>query len=374
MKKTIYKYFFNEFLRYFIITLFALSVIVWTIQSVNYLDLVSEDGHAFKIYFFYSLLTLSKVVTKLIPFCFLIATVLTVSKLEKDNELIALWTSGLNKIHIANFLFTISLLVMLVQLFFTTAINPNLLYSSRMLLKNSELQFIPSLLKERQFNDTVEGLTIFVDKKGNNQMFKNIFIRDDGKILSEIGGSSSTIFAKYGYINNNEKNFILHDGSIQRLKKDGTINVFKFEKTILNLSGITTKSIIEPKMQETSTIKILLCMKNKDINIHNCNIDKKSLMDNKIEINKRFGMPFYIPLIALMCSFLLTSRKDKKIYNYKKYIYFFIGFIILTFAEILVRYSGISWTHSAIYYLAPMAVSPLLYFTLIRTFKYENLY
>ena len=373
MKKTIYKYFFNEFLRYFTITLFALAVIVWTIQAVNYLDLVSEDGHAFTIYFFYSLLTLSKVVTKLIPFCFLIATVLTVSKLEKDNELMVLWTSGLNKIHIANFLFTISLLIMLIQLLFTTAINPNLLYSSRMLLKNSELQFIPSLLKERQFNDTVEGLTIFVDKKGDNQIFKNIFIRDDGKILSGIGGTSSTIFAKYGYIDNKEKNFILHDGSIQRLKKDGTINVFKFEKTILNLSGITTKSITEPKMQETSTIKILLCMKNKDINIHNCNIDKKSLMDNKIEINKRFGMPFYIPLIALVCSFLLTSRKDKKIYNYKKYIYFFIGFIILAFAEILVRYSGISWTHSIIYYSLPIALSPLLYFILIRTFKYENL-
>ena len=189
MKKTIYKYFFNEFLRYFTVTLFALAVIVWTIQAVNYLDLVSEDGHAFTIYFFYSLLTLSKVVTKLIPFCFLIATVLTVSKLEKDNELMVLWTSGLKKIHIANFLFTISLLVMLMQLLFTTAINPNLLYSSRMLLKNSELQFIPSLLKERQFNDTVEGLTIFVDKKGSNQIFHNIFIRDDGKILSEIGYS-----------------------------------------------------------------------------------------------------------------------------------------------------------------------------------------
>ena len=373
MKKTIYKYFFYEFLRYFIITLFALAAIVWTIQAVNYLDLVSEDGHAFAIYFFYSFLTLSKIVTKLIPFCFLIATVLTISKLEKDNELMVLWTSGLNKIHIANFLFTISMLVMLLQLLLTTSINPKLLYFSRMLLKNSELQFIPSLLKERQFNDTVEGLTIFVDKKGDNQMFKNIFIRDDGKILSEIGGSSSTIFAKYGYINNNEKNFILHDGSIQRLKEDGTINVFKFKKTILNLSGITTKSIIEPKIQETSTIKILLCMKNKDINIHNCNIDKKSLMDNKIEINKRFGMPFYIPLIALMCSFLLTSRKDKKIYNYKKYIYFFIGFIILAFAEILVRYSGISWTHSIIYYLLPITMSPLLYFILIRTFKYENL-
>ena len=373
MKKTIYKYFFYEFLRYFTITLFALSAIVWTIQAVNYLDLVVEDGHAFSIYFSYSLLTLSKVITKLIPFCFLIATVLTVSKLEKDNELMVLWTSGLNKIHIANFLFTISLLVMLIQLLFTTAINPNLLYSSRMLLKNSELQFIPSLLKERQFNDTVEGLTIFVDKKGDNQMFKNIFIRDDGKILSEIGGASSTIFAKYGYINNNQKNFILYDGSIQRLKDDGTINVFKFEKTTLNLSGITTKSITEPKMQETSTIKILLCMKNKDINIHNCNIDKKSLMDNKIEINKRFGMPVFLPLIALVSCFLLVSRKEKKMSGVYKYIYFFIGFIILVCSEITVRYSGNSLNHAAFYYLIPAVLLPLVYLTLIKTFKYENL-
>ena len=121
MKKTIYKYFFSEFLRYFTITLFALAVIVWTIQAVNYLDLVSEDGHAFLVYFTYSFLTLSKIITKIMPFCFLIATVLTISKLEKDNELMILWTSGLNKINIVNFLFSVSLVMMLLQLLFTTA-------------------------------------------------------------------------------------------------------------------------------------------------------------------------------------------------------------------------------------------------------------
>ena len=94
MNKTIYKYLLYEFLRYFSATLFALAAIVWTVQAVNFLDLITEDGHAFTIYFFYSFLTLSKVLTKLIPFCFLIATVLTISKLEKDNELIVLWTSS----------------------------------------------------------------------------------------------------------------------------------------------------------------------------------------------------------------------------------------------------------------------------------------
>ena len=141
MNKTIYKYLLYEFSRYFVATLFALAAIVWTVQAVNFLDLITEDGHAFTIYFLYSLLTLSKVLTKLIPFCFLIATVLTIIKLEKDNELIALWTSGLNKIHIVNHLLRISIFVLLIQLILTTTLNPTLLNLSRTLLKNSELKF-----------------------------------------------------------------------------------------------------------------------------------------------------------------------------------------------------------------------------------------
>ena len=147
-----------------------------------------------------------------------------------------------------------------------------------------------------------------------------------------------------------------------------------FEKTTLNFSTVTTKSITEPKIQETSTLKIFYCMKGENIeNTHNCNEGKKSLMDNKIEFNKRFGMPIYIPLISLICSFLLSSRRDKKIYSYNKYIYFFVCFVILAMSEILVRYSGTSWNHTVVYYFLPTILLPFFYFILIRKFKYENL-
>jgi len=165
MKNKIYRYFFSEFIRYFTVTLFALTSIIWTIQAVNFLDLVTDDGHAFRIYLFYSFLTIPKIITKLIPFSFLIASILTILKLEKDNELIILWTSGLNKIRIVNLIFYISLIIMLFQLLMSTFITPETLNISRKLLKNSELQFVSSLLKEKQFNDTLKGLTIFVDKK-----------------------------------------------------------------------------------------------------------------------------------------------------------------------------------------------------------------
>jgi len=374
MKKTIYKYFFYEFVIYFTVTLFALAAVVWTVQAVNYLDLVTEDGHAFITYFYYSLLTLSKVLTKLIPFCFLTAIILTIIKFERDNELIVLWTSGLNKIHVVNLIFRISVLVMLLQLLLTNIFNPTLLNFSRTLLKNSQLQFIPSLLKEKQFNDAVDGLTIFIEKKDENQIYKNIFIRDDGKILSKIAGSSSsTIFAKSGHMSEDEKNLILYNGNIQKLNEDGDVNIIQFQKTTLNLSGISTKGISEPKMQETPTMQILRCLTQNNTARHNCDDSKKSMMDTKIEINKRFGMPIYIPLISLISCFLLTSRKDKKMFYLNKYIYFFIGFLILALSEMIVRYSGISWNHTIIYYLLPIGTAPLFYLALIRAFKYENL-
>jgi len=373
MKKTIYKYIFYEFARYFSTTLFALSIIVWTVQCVNFLDLVTEDGHAFTIYFLYSLLTLSKVLTKLIPFSFMVATVLTIIKLEKDNELIALWTSGLNKIFIVNHLVRISLLVMFLQLILTIAVNPTLLNISRTLLKNSQLKFVSSMFIEKQFNDTVEGLTIFIEKKTDDKTYKNVFIRDESTILSSVGTKSSTIIAKSGYISEDENNLILLDGYIQKVDKKNHINFLRFEKTSFNLSGISTKSISQPKMQETSTLQILKCIQNKKINILNCNPTEKTMMNLKIEINKRIGMPFFIPLMALICSFLLSSQRDKKIYQFNKYIYFFVGFIILTLAEITVRYSGNSWNYTAIYYLIPAGMVPLFYFALVRKFKYENL-
>jgi lipopolysaccharide export system permease protein len=377
MNKTIYKYLFSEFIRYFATVLFALAAIVWTVQAVNYLDLITEDGHAFAIYFSYSFLTISKVLTKLIPFCFLLATVLTILKLEKDNELITLWTSGLNKIHIVNHLISISLFIMFVQLLLTTAINPTMLNLSRTLLKNSELKFVSSIFKEKQFNDTVEGLTIFIDKKKMDNTYENIFIRDESTVLSSVGTKSSTIFAKSGYITNDEKYLILQNGNIQKLNYEGDINVVSFEKTSFNLSGISTKSISEPKMQETSSLKILSCMRGKfeeNKNMHNCNQTEKTRTNLKIEINKRIGMPIYIPLIALICCFLLGSRKDKKIYSYNKYIYSFIGVVFLVLAEITVRYSGISWKYTLIYYLIPFVMIPIVYFILIKKFKYENLF
>jgi len=252
-------------------------------------------------------------------------------------------------------------------------INPETLNFSRSLLKNSELQFIPSLLKERKFNDAVKGLTIFVEKKNDNNSYENILIRDEGNVLTQLASGSSTIFAKSGYISEDEKHLVLLNGNIQKLEKGKDIELIKFEKTSVYLAGLSTRTISEPKIQETSTIDVIRCMLVKYQDVHNCGRQAKNIRDTKAEINRRFGMPFFIPLIALISCFLLRSKKEGKFSRLYKFVYFFIGFTIIVGSEITVRYSGISLNVTLLYYLIPILLSPIVYLFLIRTFKYENL-
>ena len=233
---------------------------------------------------------------------------------------------------------------------------------------------MPALLKQKVFNDSVEGLTVFVEKKNIDGTYNNIFIRDDNNVLTQIGTESTTIFAKSGAIDEINKQLTLKNGNIQKTSNDGSITTIKFETTSLNLSGLSTRSIIETKVQETSTIDIFLCLTKKDTSVPNCQNEDKEKKDLKIEINKRFGMPIFILLIGLMICFTLSSRREKKLTKSNNYIFFgILSFCVLIVSEITVRYSGISLNHTLIYYLMPIALLPLIYILLIRTFKYENL-
>ena len=265
----------------------------------------------------------------------------------------------------------------LLQLFLAIFKNPYTLSIGRSILKSSDIGLFPSLVKEKKFNDTVENLTVFVEKKKNNGELIDVFLRDDSPSIDQ----SKTIIAEKGLIvRKNEQNILLlFNGTIQTEKRNKKINFLKFDKTEINLSAFGTKTTTFPKLQERPTIALLNCFeKFKNIFIifkkysleeHRCE-DKLEIL---VELNRRIGMPFYIPITALIICFLLSSRRESKYFNFQKYVVVFFGLAILIFAEILVRYSENSDLNSIIYYSVPVLLFLIIYFNLIIVFKFENL-
>ena len=385
MRNTIYRYFFKEFISLFTLILISTCVIVWIVQAVNYLDFVTEDGHAFSVYFTYSVLNIPKVIGRLIPLVFLISLLTTILQFEKNNELLVFWTSGLNKIRLVNLAFKISILITLFQLLLSLTVSPSSLNFARSILKSSSVSLFPSLVKEKKFNDTVKGLTVFVEKKKPNGEMLNVFLRDD----TSSNAKSKTIIAKKGYIITkgvmpfvkvgvlSEQNFlVLFDGVIQTEKINNKINFLNFYKTEINLSYFDSKTTTYPKIQENNTLSLLNCIKpfldegKTTLLEFQC---RARIDDITAELNRRFGMPLYIPIISIIICYLLSSRKESKYYFFQKYIVFITAFTILVFAEIMVRYSGNSALGSIIYYSLPPLLILLNYLNLIRIFKFENL-
>ena len=92
MKKIIFKNFLRETTIFFLLSCSSVALIVWVIQAVNYLGFVTEDGHGFKIYFLYTLLSLPKIVNEILPFMFFFAVFFTLVKYEDQNQTLIFWS------------------------------------------------------------------------------------------------------------------------------------------------------------------------------------------------------------------------------------------------------------------------------------------
>ena len=84
-EKIIFKKFLIDNTYFFLFVSLSLTLIVWVIQAVNFLDFVSEDGHSFKIYFYYTLLNLPKIFSRIMPIVFFTSLFYTLIKYEENN-------------------------------------------------------------------------------------------------------------------------------------------------------------------------------------------------------------------------------------------------------------------------------------------------
>ena len=246
----------------------------------------------------------------------------------------------------------LSVILTIFQIFLGSLLSPYSQFKARESLKNSNVDFFTSLIKEGKFINAVEGLTIFIKDKNNDQTFSNIFIDDSTK------NSSKMIYAKDGVIidDNQRKSFQLFNGKVINNEKK-KINVFGFEQIDFNLADYSSTSILVPKIQEKSSKSLLTCLlmfQNRISNIQNdLQCDKSLSKEINQELFKRFYKPLYIPIIALLCCFLLLIPKNNYKYSRNKKIIFLLTFFIIIFSEASLRYSSASLTSTYIYFVIP---------------------
>ena len=369
MKKIIFKNFLKETLEFFVLSSCAVTIIVWVIQAVNYLEFVTEDGHSFKIYFLYTIYSLPKIFNKLLPFMFFFSIFFTLIKYEEQNQTLIFWTNGISKMTFMNVIMLFSIFFVVLNFFFSLYIVPMSQDKARSFIRDSNVDYLPLLVKPKKFIDTVERLTIYTEKKYQNTL-ENIIIKDSfSKTKSKI------IYAKKGYFTENGKdNFlILKSGKILNIN-EGKTNSFDFNETQINLSNYTSKTTKTPKIQEINSKSLFNCLFKDEIkkNITKVNnlkfVCKKDLQSmNKIsqELLSRIFKPLYIPLLALISGFLLIKSKNSQGFSNYKFKIFTSAVIIISLSEISTKFYSANIFESFLIIMIPF----ILFFVCYLFFK-----
>ena len=376
LQNKIYRNFVKEILKTFFVILFGLTIIAWTVRAVNFLDLIVESGYSITTYFQYSALNLLGILTKFIPLAFLLSLIIFIIKKIQEKEFTILWTSGIKKLTIVNLFFIISIFILFLYLIFSTFITPMALQKSRTLLNKENFDSFLPTIRIQQFSDSFEGFTFFVEKKKDNKI-ENVFIHDKTNVLKNLTSdpsdkSSTTIIAKNGIIQERKKLILFNGQIISAQKENLKNNIIKFEQLNINLKNLSTSTIKIPKLQETPTYDLVQCvLQSYQTKVLNC---KKSA-ENEIKtvLNRRFVLPFYIPVISLLCSFLMIRIEEKKNYFLNKYTIFILSFLILLYSELIVRYTGISKIVNILFLISPLILIPVIYLLLIYKFSKESI-
>ena len=368
LQNKIYQNFYIEIFKTFLLILFGLSLIALTVRAVSFLDLIVENGYPVATYFKYSILNLFGIAPKFIPLAFLLSITIFILKHLENSEFIILWTSGVKKIQIVNLFFFTSVSILIFYLLFSIFLTPMALNQSRKLLGNENLNSFLPTIKTQQFSDSFKGFTFLVEKKLNNEI-QNIFLHDKGNNLKNLSSNVNntneiTIIAKSGVIK--EKKMFLFNGQIISSSQNLENEIVKFEQLNVDLGSLTTSTIKEPKIQETSTKKLLSCFFKKNIDKIFCNENfKKEILPT---LNRRIIIPFYIPVLSLICSLLLI--KSKKIY-FNKFLIFLYSFLLLIFTELAVRYTGLNKHTLLAFLILPFSLLILFYIFLKYKFSKE---
>ena len=374
MKKLIFSKFFKDTTSSFIIAIITLSLIVWVIQAVNFLDFVTEDGHGLEVYFKFTLLNLPKIISKIMPLIFFTTLFYILNKYEDNNELKIFWINGIDKRHFINEVIKFSFIFLILQFFTSSLLVPTSQNKARTYIQSSNIEFFPSLINEKKFIDTVENLTIYIEKKNGENQYENIYLKDIDQ-----NNKIKIIIAKNGNLINkkNERSLNLYEGKIININQN-EITTFNFSETVFDLSKYLTKSIVDFKIQEKKTYNLISCninyhllKKEEFYDVNNCNKDSEVMM--KEEIFKRIFKPFYFIAIGLSACFLLIFSKENNNNKINRFLVFIFGVLILIISEMSASFSGKSNLQFIFSIFLPLTIFLIQYVYLNLKFKGPNI-
>ncbi len=239
-----------------LLTLGSLVGVVWIIQALRQLDVITTKGQSVIAYLMLTTLAIPMLVLAVIPIGLLLATVFTVNSLNTNSELVVINSSGASNWVLSKPLLMLALICSLVTGLVGHYVTPRSLFNLRLYSTQMRADLVSALIKDGQFTPIEDGLMFHIDRREAGGVLSGILISDERE-----PDRSIILSAAKGFVSRrgDDAFLLLKDGEIQQRNADRRgLTIIHFESYVFDLATFARKTDIGTlRPKERTTLQLL---------------------------------------------------------------------------------------------------------------------
>ena len=278
--------------------LLILTLIIWSTQALQRLDLVTAKGQTFAVFFELTLLAIPFLATLLAPIAFVIAMIAVYDTMNRDSELVVVGAAGAGRLRLlAPAMWAAAVCAALVAAG-TVYLGPAGLAKARVMLTQVRADVVTSIVQPGRFIEIENGLTVHIrDRLADGTL--------QGLMLNDLRGTevAVTYLAETGRVVETEGNtlLVMTNGTVQRMERpEDELTVVAFDAYAFDLTDLTSGTVTTTFRPSERTLMELLTPDPDDT----YRAEREARF--QIEIHDRLSQPL-APFVYALVTFLFVG-------------------------------------------------------------------
>lgn len=278
--------------------LLILTLIIWSTQALQRLDLVTAKGQTFAVFFELTLLAIPFLATLLAPIAFVIAMVAVYDSMNRDSELVVIGAAGAGRLRLLAPAMWAAAACAALVLAGTVYLGPAGLAKARVMLTQVRADVVTSIVQPGRFIEIENGLTVHIrDRLADGTL--------QGLMLNDLRGSAVavTYLAETGRVVETEGNtlLVMTNGTVQRMERpENELTVVAFDAYAFDLTDLTSGTVTTTFRPSERTLAELLSPDPDDT----YRAEREARF--QIEIHDRLSQPL-APFVYALVAFLFVG-------------------------------------------------------------------
>jgi lipopolysaccharide export system permease protein len=246
------RYILRRTVQMFLAALLPVLAIIWTIQVLQRINLVTDTGQSMGSFMTLATMLLPTLIPVVLPFALVIGITQTLTAMNTDSELAIIDAAGASRALIMKPVLLLAIGLSLVSFTITNFIEPPARKTAKEMVATAYADLLSSVIEEKNFRTIQDGLYVQIGER-RGRILGGLFVADRRDPNYEL-----VYYAKEGQIDDNGSSLTMRDGEVHQKTPDGKVSIVRFVSYAFDLSSMSQSAQESSRSPGDSSLAFLL--------------------------------------------------------------------------------------------------------------------